>query len=194
MKNNTHKSHLTEGTSSIVTDSQGNAINACSPHLNNAIITYQISRFEIEKCITRRIVHDLRVEPNNPLVWSGMDSVLFSVHGYDRDRRELFMIPSFRKYIAKVHEHNPGWIYYANLESHWLKIIAMCLFQNATAVTKRKKSDMVFLGTDVADFIAAQLAPFYTLCEISGVRREDADDRVRAVCESFGMDPGKSSP
>jgi len=172
-------------------DSQGNAINACSPSLNNAIITYQISRFEIEKCITRRIVHDLRVEPNNPLVWSGMDSVLFSVHGYDRDRRELFMIPEFRKYIAKVHEQNPGWIYFANLETDWLKIIAMCLVKNASAVTKRKESDIVFLGSDVADFIAGQLAPFFTLCEISGVLREDAEKRVRAVCESFGMHPEK---
>jgi len=187
MKKNKQKYKPSEGTSSVVMDTQGKAINACSPRLNNAIITYQISRLEIEKCITRRIVHDLRAESNNPLVSSGMDSVLFSVDGYDRDRRELFMIPAFRKYIAKVHEHNPGWIYYANLQSHWLKIIAMCLFQNATALTKRTKSNMFFLGSDVADFIAGQLAPFFTLCEISGVRREDADDRVRAVCASFGL-------
>lgn len=173
-------------------DTQGKAINACSPRLKNAIITYQISRLEIEKCITRRIVHDLRAEPNNPLVSSGMDSLRFLVHGYDADRRELFMIPAFRKYIAKVHKQNPCWIYYANLQSHWLKIIAMCLFPNATAVTKKKKSDMFFLATDVADFIAGQLAPFFTLCEISGVLREDADDRVRAVCASFGMDLRRS--
>ena len=189
MKKNKQKNKLTEGTSSIVMDSQGHAIIAGSPQLNSATITYQISRFEIEKCIPRRIVHDLRVEPNNPLVSSGMDSVRFLVHGYDADRRELFMIPAFRKYIAKVHEQNPGWIYFANLESHWLKIIAMCLLKNATSVTKRKKSDMFFLGSDVADFVAGQLAPFFTLCEISGVRREDADDRIRAVCASFGMDP-----
>jgi len=193
MKKN-KKNKLTEGTSSIVMDTQGKAINAGSPRLNNAIVTYQISRAEIEKCITRRIVHDLRAEPNNPLVSSGMDSVLFSVDGYDRDRRELFEIPAFRKYIAKVHEHNPGWFYYVNLQSHWLKIIAMCLFRNATAVTKRTKSDMFFLGSDVADFIAGQLAPFFTLCEISGVLREDADDRIRAVCESFGMDRRTLSP
>ena len=191
MKENKQKYKLTGGTSSVVMDTQGKAINAGSPRLNNAIITYQISRLEIEKCITRRIVHDLRAEPGNPLIWSGMDTVIFCVHGYDRDRRELFMIPSFRKYIAKVHEQNPGWIYYANLDSHWLKIIAMCLFQTATAVTKKKKSDMFFLATDVADFIAGQLAPFFTLCEISGVRREDADDRIRAVCESFGVHPPK---
>jgi len=116
-----------------------------------------------------------------------MDRVLFSVHGYDRDGRELFMIPEFQKYIAKVHEQNPGWIYYANLETDWLKIIAMCLFPNATAVTKSTKSDMFFLGSDVADFIAGQLAPLFALCEISGVRREDAEDRVRAVCSSFGI-------
>jgi len=187
MKNNSQKYKPTEGTSSIVMDSQGHAINAASPCLNSAIITYQISRLEIEHCITQRIVEDLRAEPNNPLVWSGMDSVLFSVEGYDDDPRELFMISEFRKYIATVHEHNPGWIYYANLQSHWLKIIGMCLFPNATAVTKSTKSDMFFLGSDVADFIAGQLAPLFALCEISGVRREDADDRVRAVCSSFGI-------
>jgi len=187
MKKDTRKYKPIEGTSSIVMDTQGKAINAGSPRLNNAIITYQISRLEIEHCITQRIVEDLRAEPNNPLVWSGMDSVIFCVHGFDRDRRELFMIPAFRKYIAKVHEHNPGWIYYANLQSHWLKIIAMCLFPNATAVTKSTKSNMFFLGSDVADFIAGQLAPLFALCEISGVRREDAEDRVRAVCSSFGI-------
>jgi hypothetical protein len=70
MKEKKQKYNLTEGTSSVVMDTQGNAINAGSPRLNNAIITYQISRVEIEKRITRRIVHDLRAEPNNPLVWS----------------------------------------------------------------------------------------------------------------------------
>jgi hypothetical protein len=35
----------------------------------------------------------------------------------------------------------------------------------------------------------AQLDPFFALCETAGVPPEDAEKRVRDVCESFGMDP-----
>ena len=191
MKNNSQKYKPTEGTSSIVMDSQGHAINAASPRLNSAIITYQISRLEIEKCITRRIVHDLRAEPKNPLVTSGMDSVLFSVEGYDDDPRELFMISEFRRYIKKVHEYHPAWIYYASLGSKWLPTVALCLLKNATVVTDTRlgKNRIAFPGQELSDFMRAQLDPFFALCEMAGVPPEDAEKRVRDVCESFGMEP-----
>lgn len=155
--------------------------------MKDTIITYQISRIEVEKCITQRIAYDLRAESNNPLVWSGMNRVIFSLFGYDHDDRELFMIPEFRQYIAKAHEQNPCWIYFSHLESNWLKHIALCLVKNGVAVTNMKKkiSDIIFLETEVSEFIQGQLEQFFTLCEMTSVPLEDAENRVQAVFKSF---------
>ncbi len=189
MKNANQKHQLTEGTSSVVMDPQGTAIDDCSPPFSNAIITYQISRFEIENGMTERIVHDLRVEPDNPLIRCGMDRVIFSVEGYDDDPRELFMIPEFRNYIVKVQKDQPAWIYFAALDSHWLKMIALCLVNNATAVTDKQmqRSKLSFSGKDLFEFIDGQVDPFFNLCAMAGVSPENARKRFQAVCESFGM-------
>jgi len=71
----------------------------------SATVLYGISRHEVEHCLTERIVHDLRMAPDNPFCSCPMDGLLFSVDGYDDDPRELFQIPEFREFIRELSKH-----------------------------------------------------------------------------------------
>lgn len=67
-----------------------------------SIVSYEISRYEIENCLTDRLVHDLRVDPENPIIQAGPGSVIFMVSGFEDDPREIYEIPEFAAYMAAL--------------------------------------------------------------------------------------------
>ena len=155
----------------------------------NATVLYGISRHEVEHCLTDRIVHDLRIAPDNPFCGCKMDGMLFSVEGYDDDPRELFQIPEFRNFVRKLSKHRIPWLYLTCLETRWLQVIALCLASNAAAITdtKRGRTRMAFAGPGLCDFLLSQIDPFMAICETLGVSQEVAETRIRAICKSFGI-------
>ena len=154
-----------------------------------ATVLYGISRHEVENCLTERIIHDLRIAEDNPFCACEMDGMIFSVQGYDDDLRELFQIPEFRVFIRELSRHKIPWLYLASLESLWLQVMALCLVDNAAAVTDTRKgrTKMAFPGPDVAGFLEAQMEAFEAMCSFKGLTREASEDRIRDVCVSFGF-------
>lgn len=154
-----------------------------------ATMLYEISPYEVENCLTERITHDLRIAVGNPFCGCAMDGMIFSVQGYDDDQRELFQIPEFRRFIRKLNNHEIPWLFLACLETLWLQVLALCLVDNAAAITDTRKgrTKMAFPGPDVAGFLEAQMEAFGAMCELQGVTLEESEDRIRDVCESFGF-------
>ncbi len=154
-----------------------------------ATVLYEISRHEVESCLTERITHDLRIAVDNPFCACEMDGMIFSVRGYDDDPRELFQIPEFRRFVRKLNNHEIPWLFLACLETLWVQVLALCLVDNAAAITDTRKgrTRMAFPGQDVAGFLGAQMEAFGAMCELQGVTLEESEARIRAVCESFGF-------
>lgn len=164
-------------------------------HFADSTVVYEISRLEVEHCLIDRIIHDFRISTRNPFCHCGMDKVLFSVQGYDADPRELFQIPEFRSFVRALGEHEIPWTYFACLESRWLQVLALCLVNNAAALTdmNRQRTRMAFSGQGVAEFLEAQLDSFSAMCAFNRVTQEAAETRFRDVCASFGFGwPGES--
>jgi hypothetical protein len=155
-----------------------------------ATVLYEISRYEVENCLTERITHDLRIAVDNPFCACEMDGMIFSVRGYDDDPRELFQIPEFRNFVRKLNNPAIPWVYLACLETLWLQVLALCLVDNAATVTDTQKgrTRMAFPGPDVAGFLEAQMEAFGSMCALQGVPPKQSEARVRAVCESFGFE------
>ena len=151
-------------------------------------VIYQITRYEIENCLIDRIVQDLRGANKKPLCRCAMGEMTFIVEGYDDDQRELFQILEFRRYIQQASKHEIPWIYYASIESLWIQVVALSIFDNAAAITDavKQRTKMLFYETDVSEFLMEQRVAFNALCETSGVSQKDAEKRVQDVLKRFG--------
>lgn len=154
-----------------------------------ATVLYEISRHEVEHCLTDRIVDDLQIDADTPFRYCAMDGMIVSVQGYDDDPRELFQIPEFRKFIKELNKHRIPWLFLTCLESRWLQVVALCLVDNAAAIIDTRKGRMrtVFTGPEVAVFLEAQMEAFEAMCSLRGITLEQSEARIREVCESFGF-------
>jgi len=155
----------------------------------NSIVTYQISRFEVENCLTERLVHELRVHKNNPLIQAGPGSVIFMVTGYDYDSREVYQIPEFVAFIRKANESSPCWIYYAAPESYWLQTVVFCISKTAYVSGSRPGfRTLAFSPYEAAGFIDQQLDDCCELSIIAKVSEKKSKKHLKHVFGCFGID------
>lgn len=158
----------------------------------DSFIFYVISREEVEACHTSRLLHDLRTEIGNPLFESGPGSVIFSVHGYGEDPRDLLQIPEFRSFIRKVQQSCPCWLYFAMPGNRWLRIILAASTVDCRLEAKDGKLRIAIANSQIAEFMAHQLREYERLLKQKGIESCGIDDHVYATMhDSF---PGLLPP
>ena len=157
--------------------------------MKNSVVMYEISRYEIENGLTERLVHDLRVDPENPLIQAGIGSVIFMVTGYDIDSRELYDIPEFVAYIRKANEATPCWIYYAAPESYWLQTVVFCISKSAYVSGSRPGfRTLAFSPYEAAGFLDSQLDDCCELSIIAKVSEKKSREHLKLVFAGFSID------
>ncbi|MEI6492493.1 MAG: hypothetical protein WCO94_08085 [Verrucomicrobiota bacterium] len=157
--------------------------------MKNSVVMYEISRYEIENGLTERLVHDLRVDPENPLIQAGIGSVIFMVTGYDIDSRELYDIPEFVAYIRKANEATPCWIYYAAPESYWLQTVVFCISKSAYVSGSRPGfRTLAFSPYEAAGFLDRQLDDCLELSIIGNVTEKKSREHLKLVFAGFSID------
>ena len=150
---------------------------------------YEISRYEIENGFTDRLVHDLRVDPENPLIQAGIGSVIFMVTGYDIDFRELYDIPEFVAYIRKANEAALCWMYYASPESLWLQTVVFCISKSAYVSGSRPGfRTLAFSPYEAAGFLDRQLDDCCELSIIAKVSEKKSREHLKLVFAGFSID------
>lgn len=156
----------------------------------NSIVNYEISRFEIENCLSERLVHDMRIDPENPLIHAGPGNVIFMVSGYDEnDTRELYEMPEFQKFIQQSNTTAPCWMYYAAPESLWLQIVAYCTLKSSRVSGSQPGSrTLVFSPYEAAGFIDQQLDDCCELSILAGVSEKKSRKHLKSVFRGFGID------
>ena len=157
--------------------------------LKDSVVMYEISRYEIENGLTDRLVHDLRVDPENPLVQAGIGSVIFMMQDYDDDPREIYEIPEFASYIRKANESTPCWMYYAAPESLWLQTVAFCVLKSAHVSGSRPGfRTLAFSPYEAAGFLDSQLDDCCELSIIAKVSEKKSREHLKLVFAGFSID------
>jgi len=169
--------------------SGGVATDINTTDFRNSIVSYEISRYEVENCLAERLVHDLRVDPKNPLIQAGPGSVIFMVTGYDNDSREIYQIPEFQKFICKANEATPCWMYFAAPESLWLQTVAFCVTKSAFVSGSRPGfRTLAFSPYEAAGLIDQQLDDCCELSIIAKVSEKKSKKHLKLVFGGFGID------
>ena len=152
-------------------------------------VAYEISRFEVENCITDRLVTDLRVDKDNPIIHAGPGNVGFFVSGYDDDPREIYEIPEFVAFIRKANEFAPCWMYYAAPETLWLLNVLFCISKNAYVSGSRPGyRTLAFSPHEAAGFIDRQLDDCCELSIMAKVTEKKSKEHLKLVFAGFGID------
>lgn len=158
---------------------------------DNQLVFYIISREEIASGDTSRFLLEFGMpadqsrRPRYP-----MGSVMFSVSGYDHSPDELYSIPEVRAYFRKVHRQWPCWLYYSELFSDALRIIAFCVIDSIEArrVAGEPLASVSFSVTAIVRFLNDGLEPLSMLTLAAGLGDQAYLDRFQAVMDYF-IDP-----
>ncbi|MGP0104071.1 chlororespiratory reduction 6 domain-containing protein [Rhodoblastus sp.] len=67
-------------------------------------------------------------------------------HGYDDDRREIFEIPEVRKYVGRLDEKFPFWLFFMNKECLGLQAISLCFLP--PYLTEQARKTIIPQGLD----------------------------------------------
>ena len=149
---------------------------------------YEISRYEIENGVTDRLVHDMRVDPENPLIQAGIGSVIFMTPSYDDDSREIYEIPEFVAFIRKANEAAPCWMYFAAPESLWLQTVVFCISKSAYVSGSRPGyRTLAFSPYEAAAFLDSQLDNCCELSIIAKVSEKKSKKHLKLVFGGFGI-------
>lgn len=146
---------------------------------------YIISGEEVEACDTRRLLHDLRPDPDNPFFKAGPGKVVFSVSDYDDDPRELPMIPEFRAFVRKVQQSSPCWLYFAKPGDAWLRAV---LAASATGVHSVEQDGQWVTNMpqdEITGFIQAQIKQFIVLCLMQNVGSDAVEAHIHEAMEDI---------
>ena len=157
--------------------------------VKGSVVLYQLSRYEIENGLTDRLVHDLRVDLENPLIQAGIGNVIFMSPGYDNDPREIYEIPEFQNFIRKANESTPCWLYYAAPESLWVQTVAFCVLKSAHVAGSRPGfRTLAFSPYEAAGFLDSQLDDCCELSIIGKVTVKKSREHLKLVFNGFGID------
>jgi hypothetical protein len=104
--------------------------------------------------------------------------VVFGIHGYDDDRRELFEIPEVRTFMANLDAEWPYWFFFAETESRStipLIVFSLCPFQ--AVGPQQKMLDSQYLG----QFLEVRFSAMNALCDWLG----DTEDEILRMTENI---------
>ena len=59
--------------------------------------------------------------------------IFWTVDGYDSNPSELHEIPEVRDYYAEAHRHWPAWLFFADLRTACLQMVAQCIIPSIAA-------------------------------------------------------------
>lgn len=90
-------------------------------------IFFVATRDEVERRDISRFMANFgpQISVENMLVYQ--NKILWTVAGYDSDRRELHEIPEVCNYYAEVHRRWPAWLFFSDLRTECLQMVARCI-------------------------------------------------------------------
>lgn len=95
------------------------------------------------------------------------DSLVVSVHGYDLDTRELYLVPEVRAYFKELVSWWPYWLFVGKVEADSFAIPLLCLTESLDSVTVDGRSEVsaLFDVKEMADLLIELFPWMNQLCD-----------------------------
>jgi len=153
------------------------------------LIVYVITRAEVERCDTTRFLADFHLSGSNRKPRWPMGRVMYTVHGYEDSPDELYSIPEVQAYFAKAHRQWPCWLYYSELMSDCLKIIAVCVIESIEErkVAGERMASVTFDLPEIVRFLDDGFVPLSALTLAAELDDRTYSIRLEAVMNYFGI-------
>ena len=115
--------------------------------------------------------------------------ILFTIDGYDDNPAELYEIPVVREYFFMAHRVWGGWLFFAELETACLKMVACCLSKNLTAkkLAGNQKHQVFLRRGELLDFMEEGIAPAAFFHARTGGTKESGLKHLHSVARYLGL-------
>jgi len=132
---------------------------------------------------------DKKVLPKNRKLARMMGTFSFFVDGYNDDPDEIYSIQKVRDYYASLHARWPYWLYFCDLQSESLQMIAACLLKNVEAhkIIGAPSATLRLDPLELLGFISDGFPPMNEMCERASMSEFDIWKRTKAIFEYFGL-------
>jgi hypothetical protein len=142
-------------------------------------IFFGIPHDDVQACDTTTVLTALNsfLETQERVAW-GRGRITLIFEGFDDDPRDVWNIPEIRRYIEKLDEQFPYWFYFADLDAHTLKVLALCLCR-VVKVGNGSTPD----PEDLKHFLASHVIALNILCDRFDLGDEIKEEITKQVCE-----------
>ena len=166
-------------------DGEAKPIESTNADLRNSVVCYLIAREEIEAGYVDRLAHDLRITYDNPMASGGPGKVIFMAGGYDSDRRELWEIPEFVRFVRKAEEAKLCWLYFSESDSGWMNLLFATRREGSLPVIREDHMNLIPVDEEIIQAtIDRQAEDFHKLCRIAGLRNKAASHAFRKAVKA----------
>lgn len=155
------------------------------------LIVYQFSRCKVECGDFSHFVGLYAFEklPTGRRLRQMMGSMVFFIHGYDDDPREIHAIPEVRRFYRTFHEAWPYWLYFCNLDNDNLRAMTMCCIDSFSSI-QVDGQPQVGIACDTAQvllFLQADFPHLNRLCERGQMFERLIYERTKALFAYFNL-------
>jgi hypothetical protein len=155
------------------------------------LIVCQFSRSKVERGDFSHFLSLYALEklPTGRRLRAMMNSMVFSIEGYDDDPREIHTIPEARRFYSALHEAWPYWLYFCNLDQDGLKMMVFCCLKSFTAikVDGQPNCAVQYDPVDLLNFVSKDFLAINAVCERAGVFERSIYNRTRQILDYFGL-------
>jgi len=166
-------------------DGGAKEIESTNVDLRNSVVFYQIAREEIEAGYVDRLAHDLRIAHDNPFAAGGPGTVIFMVDGYDSDRRELWEIPEFVRFVRKAEEAKLCGLVFPHTDFPWMGAPCGTNREGSVPVIRKGHNNQITMNEKIFQaIIDRQADDFHKLCRIAGLGSEASSHAFRKAVKA----------
>jgi hypothetical protein len=146
-------------------------------------IFYVSTRKEVETCNISRFMTNFgpQVSPDRMRELQG--KVIFTVDGYDSDRTELCDIIQVRDYYAAIYRSWPAWLFFSDLRTECLKMVARCILPSISVTIPILKETNEHLQA----FFLWSLPTAAWCYKHAGIPRADGVSHLQHVARYLGL-------
>jgi hypothetical protein len=143
-------------------------------------IFFVATREEVEKRDISRFMANFGPQIPADKMREYQGNIFWTVDGYDSDPAELHDIPEVRDYYADVHRRWPAWLFFADLRTECLMMVARCI------IPSHVKRGLGF-AQELQAFFDHGLPPAAWFHKRLGIPPESGDAHLQQVARYLGL-------
>jgi len=159
--------------------------------MNHDLVVYQFSRSKVESVDFSHFLslYGPAKLPRGRRLREMMNTLAFVIEGFEDDPREVHCIPEVRRFYAAFHEAWPYWLYFCNLDTEELQVMALCCLPSISAlkVEQWSKVSVEYDPGELVHLLGRDFTHMNTMCERAEMFEHLIHERTKAVFEYFKL-------